>query len=102
MSPPEQWAGRLGTGYRVLARFITWEGVDVLQVPSSALFRVGEDWAVFVVVDGRAVRQRVTIGQQAGLHTEIAGGLREGEVVIVHPGNDVEDGMRVEPEGEEG
>ncbi|HSW29585.1 MAG TPA: efflux RND transporter periplasmic adaptor subunit, partial [Longimicrobiales bacterium] len=96
-SPPESWNGGLGAGYRVLARFVVWEGEDVLQVPSAALFRVGEEWAAFVVEAGRAVRRTVKIGQQAGLDTQVLEGLQEGDQVIVHPGNAVEDGVAVEP-----
>ena len=52
-SPREAWA-RLGDGYRVEARFVLWEGKDVLQLPTSALFRHGEGWAVFALEGGRA------------------------------------------------
>jgi len=96
-SPPESWNGSLGAGYRALARFVVWEGEDVLQVPSAALFRVGEAWAAFVVEEGRAVRRTVRIGQQAGLDTQVLEGLQEGDEVIVHPGNAVEDGVAVKP-----
>ncbi|HSJ13854.1 MAG TPA: efflux RND transporter periplasmic adaptor subunit [Longimicrobiales bacterium] len=86
----------LGSGYRVLARFVLWEADAALQVPASALFRTSDDWAVFAVVDGRAVRRTVRIGQQAGLATQVLEGLTEGDEVIVHPGNAVSDGVRVE------
>ncbi len=85
----------LGPGYRVLARFIVWDEPDVLQVPTSALFRYEDGWAVFVVEGGRARRREVNIGQQAGLETQILGGLEPGERVVVHPGNEVDDGVRV-------
>jgi HlyD family secretion protein len=101
-SPAAAWADSLGAGYRVLARFVVWQADDVLQVPSSALFRVGEEWAVFVVEDDRAVRRTVTLGQQSGLVAQVTDGLSEGEVVIVHPSNDVEDGIEVDPQEEEG
>lgn len=52
-SPREAWQ-RLGDGYRVEARFVLWEGADVLQLPTSALFRNGAGWAVFAVEGGRA------------------------------------------------
>lgn len=100
-SPAEQWAASLGSGYRVLSRFIVWEESNVLRVPSSALFRVGNEWAVFVVDGGRAVRRRVAIGYEAGLLTQVVDGLAAGETVIVHPGNNVEDGVRVEPRDED-
>jgi multidrug efflux pump subunit AcrA (membrane-fusion protein) len=37
----------------------------------------------------------VEVGREAGLWTQVVGGLEEGEVVIVHPGNDVEEGARI-------
>ena len=97
-SPAESWSAGLGSGYRVLARFVIWEGEDVLQVPSAALFRVGEEWAAFVVEGNRAVRRTVRVGHQAGLDTEILEGLQVGDVVIVHPGNTIEEGAAVEPD----
>lgn len=94
-SPPEKW-DKLGSGYRVLARFIIWEGENVLQVPTSALFRMEEGWAVFVVQDGEAVRRMVKVGRQTGLAAQIIEGLSEGDEVIVYPGSEVEDGVEVE------
>lgn len=94
-SPPERWNGGLGAGYQVLARFVVWEGDDVLQVPSAALFRVGQEWAAFVVEGARAVRRTVRVGQQAGLDTQVLEGLQEGDEVIIHPGNTIEEGVPV-------
>jgi HlyD family secretion protein len=94
VSPPEAYRG-LGPGYRVLARFVVWEDADVLQVPTAALFRHQDGWAVFVVDDSRATLRPVTVGREAGLATQILEGLQEGEVIIVHPGNELEDGARV-------
>lgn len=90
----ERWKD-LGDGYRVEARFILWEGDDVLQVPASALFREEERWAVYVIEDGEAVRRTVTPGRRSGLLTEIQDGLEPGERVILHPGEDIEPGRRV-------
>ena len=87
---------RLGTGYRVVARFVLWAGADVLQVPQSALFRRDGGWAVFGVRDGRARRRPVKVGHRSGLRVEITEGLREGDRVITHPGAELTDGMRVE------
>lgn len=95
VSPPAIWRG-LGSGYRVLARFIIWEQEEVLQVPNSALFRTGEGWEVFVVEDDIAMRRRVTVGQQTGLHSQVLEGLSQGEIVIIHPAAEIEDGVRVE------
>jgi hypothetical protein len=50
-----------------------------------------------VVEDGRAALRPVTLGHRAGLSAEVVSGLREGDVVIVHPANDIEAGERVAP-----
>jgi HlyD family secretion protein len=93
-SPAAQWKP-LGDGYRVEARFILWEGSNVLQVPASALFREGEGWSLFAVQEGRAVKRAVQIGQRNGLSAQILAGVNEGERVIVHPDDRVRDGVRV-------
>lgn len=72
------------------------ERIDVLQVPTRALFRDGEAWAVFVVESGRAMGRTVETGRRSGLRTEIRAGLDEGEWVVLHPGDRVEEGRRVE------
>jgi len=87
----------LGDGYRLEASFIIWEGKDVLQVPASALFRKQDGWAVFVVKNKRALKREVKVGQRTGLAAEILSGLAEGEEVISHPDNSIEDGTRVRP-----
>jgi HlyD family secretion protein len=95
-SPPELWE-RLGDGYRVEARFILWQEDKVLQVPASSLFRVDNGWAVFVVNGSRAEIRKVEIGQRNGLSAQVLSGLSEGELVINHPGEDIEAGSRIKP-----
>ena len=93
-SPMEQWK-RVGDGYRVEARFILWHEDDVLQVPASSLFRYHQGWAVFVVENNQAKRRLVKVGQRNGLVAQILEGISEGESVVNHPSDDVEDGRRV-------
>ena len=94
-SPAQEWQ-RLGDGYRVEAKFVVWREEKVLQVPASSLFRYREGWAVFVVDDQRARRREVEVGQRNGLVAQISVGLDEGDTVINHPSDEVEDGVRVE------
>lgn len=94
LSPGEEWV-RLGDAYRVNARFILWEAKDVLRVPSSALFRQAEGWAVFVIADDRARLRPVEIGERGGRFTRVTSGLNKGEAVIVHPPREVADGTRL-------
>ncbi|NEX11871.1 MAG: efflux transporter periplasmic adaptor subunit [Prosthecochloris sp.] len=86
---------RLGDNYRVQADIVLWRGENVLQVPVSSLFRGDEDWEVFTVRRGRAIVQPVTIGRRGAYEAEVTDGVREGDLVVVHPTNDLEDGMRV-------
>ncbi len=88
----------LGDGYRLEASFIIWEGKDVLQVPASALFRKQEGWAVFVVKNNKTVLREVKVGHRTGLAAEILSGLTEGEEVISHPDNSIEEGTRIRPQ----
>ena len=92
--PRDNWH-RLGHGFRVDVGVILFEG-DVLRLPLGALFRQGEDWAVFVAQDGRAELRTVEVGARNTLSAEIQSGLQPGERVILYPGNRVADGVRVE------
>lgn len=94
VSPLEQWK-TLGDAFRVEASIITWEGEDVLQAPSSALFHNDDGWAVFRVANGRARLSPVKIGHGNGVESEVLEGLNAGDRVIVHPGDRVKDGVRV-------
>jgi HlyD family secretion protein len=88
----------LGDAYRVEARIVTWEGENVLQAPAGALFQRAGQWQTFGI-DGRHARLRnVEIGRTNGIATEIRGGLREGEKIVVYPGDKVVDGGRVKAE----
>jgi len=93
-SLPESWQ-RLGDRYRVEASFIIWEGKNVLQIPSSALFRKGEGWAAFVMKNRKAHLREVKVGQRNGLAAEIISGIAEGETVIIHPDDSISDSVRV-------
>ena len=85
----------LGDGFRVEARIVTWETDDALKVPTSALFRYGDDWAVFRINVDRAERTIVTLGNRNGLEANVTSGLAAGDRVIVHPSDSVRDGVRV-------
>lgn len=95
-SPREQWQ-RLGDGYRLEARFVVWEGTDIVQIPASALFRHNSGWAVFAVEGGRARLKPVQIGQRAGLIVQVTSGLAVEEMIINHPDDKIADGVRVKP-----
>jgi HlyD family secretion protein len=85
----------LGDGFRIEARIVVWQADDVLRVPSSALFRHGDGWAVFVMDGGVARRREVEVGARGPFEAELRGGLEEGESVVLHPSDRLGEGVRV-------
>ncbi|TVQ55539.1 MAG: HlyD family efflux transporter periplasmic adaptor subunit [Phycisphaerales bacterium] len=94
INPPEDRL-TLGDGYRIEARIVIWDDDEVVQVPTSAMFRIDGAWAVYVIENDRATLRHIRIDRQAGLHAQVLQGLDQGEETIIHPGDDVEDGTRV-------
>jgi len=87
----------MGDGFRVEVAVTIWEAADVVTVPTSALFRTGSEWAVFLVQDGRARRTTITLGHRTPLAAEVTGGIEPGAQVVVHPPDTLADGDRVSP-----
>ncbi len=87
----------LADGYRIEARILVWKGDGVMKIPSTALFRRGETWNVFVVERGRAQLRAVEIGWRGATEVQILSGLDENAQVISHPGDQVEAGVRIMP-----
>jgi HlyD family secretion protein len=71
------------------------EARDVLKVPTSALFRDGGESAVFQVVDGVVRETRIKVGRQNGLEAEVLEGLKQGDLVVLHPSDRIEAGVAV-------
>jgi HlyD family secretion protein len=92
--PVDAWE-KLGDGYRVEVRVVIWEGDDVVKVPTSSLFRKGDDWAVFALDSGRARLVPIELGRRNGLEAQVVSGLEAGQEVVVHPSDTLEDGARV-------
>ena len=92
--PRERWKG-LGDGFRVEARLLVWEDVNVLSVPDSALFRTGEAFCAYVVVGGKVAMRQVSLGRRNGLVAQVLGGLVAGDRVVIHPSDRVVEGLRV-------
>ncbi|MCW8914760.1 MAG: efflux RND transporter periplasmic adaptor subunit [Magnetovibrio sp.] len=91
---PEDWA-ELGHGFRVEAQIREWQNDNVLQIPVGALFRNGEDWAVFIDDNGTAKLTTITIGHTNGRTVQVLSGLSEAVKVISHPSDRVNDGVKI-------
>ena len=94
-SPQQQWAA-LGDGYRVEVEFIVQRADDVLQVPANALFRLGDGWAAYRLVNGKAQRTPVQIGMRSALAAEVKSGLEQDQSVIIQPDERIGDGTRIQ------
>jgi HlyD family secretion protein len=85
----------LGDAFRVEGRIVVWEADGVLKLPSGALFRHGQEWAAYVLANGRAELRPVRVGRSSGTETQILEGLNERDEVILYPGDRVKEGSRV-------
>jgi HlyD family secretion protein len=91
---PAAWAA-LGHGYRVDVRIVSDRVERALRVPASALFRDGDQWAVFVNQGKRARLRRVQLGLVNDSHAEVRVGLAVGDEVVLFPSERVADGVRL-------
>jgi HlyD family secretion protein len=94
VDPRADWAA-LGHGFRVEAAIVTWETGDAIQAPVAALFRNAGSWAVFRVVGDQAQLTPVEVGRDNGRNAQILAGLEAGETLILYPGEQIDDGVRV-------
>lgn len=76
----------ISANYDVLLDFVLKEMKDVITIPKSAMFhsKDGKD-AVFVVKNGKAVIQEVTVAYESNSKYVIEEGLEEGDEVIKDP-----------------
>ncbi len=89
----------LGVGYRVLIRIFTASKPDALVVPRSSLFRNSTgQWQCFVVRDGQAQRQTVSVGLMNDQQVEIVAGLNKDDKVVLAPETSLSDGTPVQPQ----
>lgn len=92
---PLEMRPTLGDQYRVEARIVTWEKDDVLRVPTSSLFRDGDEWSVFVIDDMKARLATVKIGRRNSREAEVLDGLTENQQVVRYHSDKLHDGVTV-------
>jgi RND family efflux transporter MFP subunit len=69
-----------------------------LMIPAAALATRTKGQRVAVLDDQHKVQYReVQLGRDYGAEVQVLSGLKEGEQVVVHPGDDLPDGTVVEP-----
>jgi HlyD family secretion protein len=92
--PPDTWSS-LGDGYHIEARLELWRSESVVKVPVLAVFRHGGGSAAFKLDGGTVQLTPITLGHRGALEVEVLSGLAPGDVVVVHPGDRVKDGVKV-------
>lgn len=85
----------IGAEYRVEVAIITWQGQDVLTIPTSAIFQRSNGWNTFVVVDGETELRSLLIGSRGRDYTMVIDGVEEGDNVVVFPSDLINEGTRV-------
>jgi HlyD family secretion protein len=81
-------------------RIVTWRVDSTLKVNVGTLFRRGDDWAVFAIDNDRARLQPVKTGQRNDREGQILQGLSEGQMVVLHPPDTLQDGARIKRRGQ--
>ncbi|MBY3095150.1 HlyD family efflux transporter periplasmic adaptor subunit [Rhizobium laguerreae] len=94
IDPPEKWSS-LGHDYRVIVHVGIWKAEDAVTVPVAALFRKGDNWAVFAAKDGRARTIVVEIGRRNSQVADVQSGLVAGDRVVLHPSDRIADGVAI-------
>lgn len=95
IDPPED-RGALGHGFRVEVEIVIAEDADVTLVPTGALFRQGDDWAVFKITNSVAQIQIIKLGRNNGLEASVVEGLVPGDQIVLYPSSGLTDGARVQ------
>jgi len=72
---------------------VTQRAKPIVVVPSSAI----RDGAVFVILDGKAVRKQVVVSGTNAQGTQVESGLIGGEDLVLNPPADLKDGQKVHP-----
>ena len=85
----------LRPGMFARVKLFTREAQDALVLPEQALVPQGEEQYVFRVVDGKAVRTKVEVGQRRDSRVEILKGVARGDTVVTAGQLKIRDGTPV-------
>ncbi len=92
---PSEQLKQLKHGFEVDIRVIIEKSSNAVLVPLSSVFEYKEKDCVFVVTGKKAVIRNVEKGIQDEEFVEIKDGLKEGEIILSAPDNNVKEGMRI-------
>jgi len=85
----------LRPGMFARVRLLTKDKRDAVVLPEQALVPLGEEQFVFRVVDGKAARTKVEVGQRRDGRVEIVKGVTPGETIVTAGQLKIRDGVPV-------
>lgn len=85
----------MGEGFQVRCRLIVKRLEGKITIPVGALFRSGNDWMIYRVIKQRAVKTTVKIAETSGNIALVESGVNEQDAVILFPGEQIRDGVKV-------
>ncbi len=90
--------GALRPGMYLQVTFVAARAAPAVLIPSAALVTLNDGVEVALLDAHQAVRyRRVRLGRDFGTDVEVVSGLEGGETVMVHPGDALVEGCKVEP-----
>jgi membrane fusion protein (multidrug efflux system) len=92
-------SGALKPGMFARVRLVLSDTGQTVVVPEQSVFMQGEDQVVYRVVDGRAQRTKVEVGQRRDAKVEIVQGVAAGDTVVLAGWQRLRDGAAVRPAG---
>lgn len=88
----------LRPGYNVDIKIITNKRDNTLIIPSNSIFSLNGKEFVFMNENNTAVIREITTGIESQRQIEVLSGLQEGDQVIMSPGDNLEDGININPQ----
>jgi membrane fusion protein (multidrug efflux system) len=89
----------LRPGMFARVRLLTRDLQEALVVPEQAIVPQGDEWYVYRVVNGKAQRAKVDIGQRRDGKAEIVKGLQDGDVIVTAGQLKLREGVEVQIAG---
>jgi membrane fusion protein (multidrug efflux system) len=86
----------LRPGMFARVRLFTRDVQEALVVPEQAVVPQGDEWFVYRVVEGKAQRAKVDVGQRRDGKAEIVKGLEDGDLVVTAGHLKLRDGVPVQ------
>jgi membrane fusion protein (multidrug efflux system) len=77
-------------------RLLTNESKESMVIPEQAIVALSDEFFVFKLVDGRAIRTKVEIGQRSTGIVEVVSGLAATDTVVIGGQPKLRDGSRIQ------